>query len=746
MLRLIKYLKPYTFYILAAILLLFVMANADLALPDYLSRIVNVGIQQGGIENAVPSAIRQSQLEKLTLFMNPDEKVLVLDSYILVDQTSPDYTEKLSQIPGLADESVFLLKDLEKNQIEQLEPIMAKSLVIVSGITQAIENPEQAASMLGELPFDISQIPAGMDPFDMLKLAPPAQLEQLNIVINQRLGELEGNLLNQMAVAAIKAEYQALGIDMAKVQTNYILRIGGIMLLLSLLAGVTSISVSFLAARTSAGSARDIRREVFKKVESFSSQEFDSFSTASLITRSTNDVSQLQNVVFMIIRMAFFAPILGIGGVIRAVNKSPNMWWIIALAVVLILILILIVFAIAFPKFKIIQSLVDRLNLVTRENLSGMMVIRAFNKQGFEEKRFDKANRDLTDVSLYIARVMVIMMPVMTIIMNGLSIIIIWVGAHQIAQSTLQVGDMMAFLQYSMQIMFAFLMLSMLFIFLPRAFVSGDRIAEVLEKENVIQDPQEPKPLPQPFKGNVEFLDVDFRYPDAEEDVLHDISFTALPGQVTAFIGSTGCGKSTVVNLIPRFYDVSKGAILVDGVDVRDVRQSDLRDKIGYTPQRGTLFSGTIESNLRFADQQASEDTLREAVEIAQASEFVFNSPEGFDTEISQGGSNVSGGQKQRLAIARSLVKRPPIFIFDDSFSALDFKTDAALRKALKEKTGDSTVLLVTQRVATVKTADQIVVLENGRIVGKGTHQDLMQTCQTYQEIATSQLSKEELA
>jgi ATP-binding cassette subfamily B protein len=537
-----------------------------------------------------------------------------------------------------------------------------------------------------------------------------------------------------------------MGINLGRIQTHYILRTGGMMILVALLAGITSVSVSFLAARTSAGVARDIRKDVFTRVESFSSQEFNNFSTASLITRATNDVTQIQQVTFMVIRMAFFAPILGIGGVIRAIDKSPNMWWIIALAVGMLLLIVNITFFIATPKFKIIQQLIDRLNLVTRENLTGMMVIRAFNKQSFEEKRFDGANRELTRVGLFIHRIMTTMMPLNTLVMSGLQILIIWIGAHQIAQSTLQVGDMMAFLQYSMQIMWAFMMLSMLFIFLPRAAVSGDRIAEVLETENVIKDSQNPASFPQPFTGKVEFKDVYFRYPDAEECVLHGITFTAQPGETTAIIGSTGSGKSTVINLIPRFFDVTQGAVLVDGVDVRDVYQSDLRDKIGYIPQRGILFTGTVESNLRFADQEATEETLRQSIEIAQASEFVFANPEGLQAEISQGGANVSGGQKQRLSIARALVKQPPIFIFDDSFSALDFKTDTALRHALKEETGKSTVLMVTQRVATVKGADQIIVMDQGKIVGKGTHSELMQTCQTYQEIATSQLSMEELA
>ncbi len=492
----------------------------------------------------------------------------------------------------------------------------------------------------------------------MLRMAPD-RLEEIKQQITVQFESIPETLSTQMTTAAIQQEYEALGVDLGKIQTNYILQVGGVMVLLSLLSGVTNVGVSYLAARTSASVARDIRRDVFTKVESFSSQEFNKFSTASLITRATNDVTQIQQVVFMVMRMAFFAPIMGIGGVIRALDKSPNMWWIIALAVALLILLIVIVFFIAVPKFTIIQKLIDRLNLVTRENLSGMMVIRAFNKQGFEEQRFDGANKDLANVTLFINRVMAAMMPVMMLVMNGLSVLIIWVGAHQIAASTLQVGDMMAFLQYSMQIMFAFLMLSMLFIFLPRAFVSGDRLTEVLETENKIMDPDDPKPLPAPFIGKVEFRNVDFRYPDAEEDVLKNISFTALPGQVTAIIGSTGCGKSTVVNLVPRFFDVYKGAVLVDGVDVREVRQHDLRAKIGYTPQKGILFSGTVESNLRLADEDASEETLRESIEIAQAADFVFENPEGLEAPISQGGGNVSGGQKQRLSIARSLVKRP---------------------------------------------------------------------------------------
>jgi ATP-binding cassette subfamily B multidrug efflux pump len=746
MLRLTKYLKPYLIAILIAIALLFVQANADLALPDYLSKIVNNGIQQGGVENAVPKAIRQSEMDKLLMFVSADNKELVLDSYLLVEPASPQAAQYIKEYPALADGPVYVLKETDRAKLDALNSTMSRALVVVSGIEQMIADPSKAAAMGQALGFDLSKIPAGMDVFTLLAQMPAAQLTQISSAIDARFASLGPSMTTQMAVAAVETEYVALGMNTAKLQRDYILRIGGLMLLISLLGGACTIAVGFLASKTSSGVARDIRKEVFKKVESFSSIEFDKFSTASLITRSTNDVTQLQMVIGMIMRMVFYAPIIGIGGVIRALGKSANMWWIIALAVIVLLGLIVVVFTMSLPRFRRVQSLIDRLNLVMRENLSGMMVIRAFNKQEDEAERFDKANRDLTNNSLFVSRVMVTMMPVMMLVMNGLSLAIIWVGAHQIAESTMQVGDMMAFMQYAMQIVMAFLMMSMMFIFLPRAAVSGDRIADVLETEIAISDPQDPQPFKEPFSGEIEFQNVSFRYPSALEDVLHDITFTARPGETTAFIGSTGSGKSTIVNLIPRFYDVTGGAIFVDGTDIRQVRQSDLRDKIGYIPQKGMLFSGTIESNLLYADQNASPETLQEAADIAQATEFIVAKPEGFSAEIAQGGANVSGGQKQRLAIARALVKKPPIYIFDDSFSALDFKTDAALRKALKEKTGDSTVLIVTQRVATVKNADQIIVLDEGRVVGKGKHQELMQSCEPYREIAYSQLSEEELA
>jgi ATP-binding cassette subfamily B multidrug efflux pump len=746
MLRLSKYLKPYIPLIVLTIALLFVQAYASLALPDYMANIVNVGIQQGGVQNAAPSAIRQSEMNKLVLFMNSGDKALVLDAYTPVDKNSADYAQYVTQYPDLANEPIYVLKSVDQAKIDQLNPVMGKAFLIVSSIQQLMADPAKAAAMGQSFGFDLSKLPPGTDVFSLLAKLPASQLAQVTAAINQKFSGMDASLINQSAVVAIKAEYNALGMDTGKLQNGYITHTGIIMLLLSLLAGASTVTVGYLASKAAAGSARDVRKDLFERVENFSNTEFDKFSTASLITRSTNDVTQIQMVVFLLLRIVFFAPIMGVGGIIMALNKSTSMWWIIALAVLALICLIGVVFSVSLPKFRIMQSLIDRLNLVTRENLSGMMVIRAFNMQKFEEDRFDKANVDLTSTSLFVNRVMVTMFPFMMIIMNGLSLLIIWVGAHQVAQSSMQVGDMIAFLQYSMQIVFAFLMLSMMFIIIPRASVSGGRIADVLETKPTINDPQAPQQFKEPFSGAIEFRDVSFRYPDALEDVLHNISFTAYPGQTTAFIGSTGSGKSTVVNLIPRFYEATAGAILVDGTDIRQVKQHDLRDKIGYIPQKGMLFSGTIGSNLRYADEDAPDDSLKEAADIAQASEFIFEKPEGFEAEISQGGANVSGGQKQRLSIARALVKKAPIYIFDDSFSALDFKTDSALRKALKEKTSSSTVLIVTQRVSTIKNADQIIVLDEGKVVGKGRHEELMEDCETYREIAMSQLSMEELA
>ena len=761
MLRLVKYLKPYWWLILIAVALLFVQANADLALPDYLSRIVNIGIQQNGIENAVPVAIRQSEMNKLTIFMNAADKAAVLKDYTLVDKNSADYATYVKDYPDLANEPVYVLNKIDSSEISRLNPVLGKSFLIVSGIQEGLANPsaQTSTSMAGlaacfdptTLPpgfsmSNLSKLPAGMDIFTILARLPAATLTCMGNQIDSKFAALGTGMIVQAAAAPIKAEYTALGMNTNQIQTNYLFSVGTLMLLVTLLSGACTIAVGFLSARTAAGFARDVRRNVFERVENFSSTEFDKFSTASLITRSTNDITQIQMVVIMMMRMVIYAPIIGIGGVIRALAKSANMWWIIGLAVVVLLGLILTVFAIALPKFKAIQNLIDRLNVVTRENLSGMMVIRAFNMQDFEEDRFDSANKNLTKTLLFINRIMVVMMPLMMFVMNGVMLTIIWVGSHQVADSSMQVGDMMAFMQYAMQILFSFLMLAMMFIILPRASVSGDRIAAVLDTEPVIKDPPVPAKFPEPFKGTVEFRDVSFHYPGAEEDVLHNISFTARPGQTTAFIGTTGSGKSTIVSLIPRFYEVSGGELCIDGTDIRQVAQKDLRDHIGYIPQKSNLFSGTIESNLLYADENATPEDLKLAADISQASEFIEAKPEGMQAEVSQGGANVSGGQKQRLAIARALVKKAPIYIFDDSFSALDYKTDAALRRALKEHTGSSTILIVTQRIATIKNADQIIVLDEGRIVGKGTHAELMEDCEVYQGIALSQLSQEELA
>lgn len=745
MFKILKYLKPYLLLIVIAIGLLFVQAQADLALPDYMSKIINDGIQQGGIINAVPTAIRQSEMNKLTTFMSEDEKAGVLADYTLVNSGSTESQQYVDEYPTLATESIYVLNKIDQTETDKINPIMGKSFLAVYAVNEIMADPSKAAAMMQGSALDLSKIPPGQDVFTVLQSLPADVKSKITSAINEKFATLNTSMITQTAVTQVKAEYAALGMDTGKIQMNYVINIGILMLLVTLVSAVCTILVGFLSARVAAGMSRDLRRDLFKKVESFSKAEFDQFSTASLITRTTNDITQVQMLVIMSMRMIFYAPIIGVGAVIRAVDKSVSMSWVIALAVIILLGLILTVFSVALPKFKIIQKLVDRLNLVTREALSGMMVIRAFNTQKFEEERFDKANVDLTQTSLFVNRIMVIMMPMMMLLMNGLSILIIWVGAHQVADSVMQVGDMMAFLQYAMQVVMSFLMLSIMFIMFPRASVSGDRIAEVLAVQPSILDPKEPKHLAEPIKGVVKFDHVSFKYPNAEEDVLHDISFTAKPGQTTAFIGSTGSGKSTVVNLIPRFFDVTGGAISLDGIDIRELTQKDLRNHIGYIPQRGMLFSGTIESNLLYADENATTLDIEKAAEVAQATEFIADMPEKFETEISQGGSNVSGGQKQRLSIARALVKKPPIYIFDDSFSALDFKTDAVLRKALKDYTGGSTVLIVAQRIATIRTAEQIIVLDEGKVVGIGTHKELMESCETYKEIALSQLSKEEL-
>ncbi|OGO78589.1 MAG: ABC transporter [Clostridiales bacterium GWB2_37_7] len=740
MLKLVRYLKPFTVMIIAAIVLLFVQAMSDLSLPDYMSDIVNKGIQQGGIENAVPKALRQSTMNKLTIFMSDRDKAKVNKSYTFVDSSNVDYDKYVKDYPTLADEPIYILTETDKLEIDLLNPIIGKAILAVSGIEKAKTEAKD-----GQIELNGTKIPANVDLFALLAKQPIEKRTEFTQSMSEKFTALGDNMIIQAAIGPIKSEYQALGINTDKIQSDYIMSAGVLMLLISLLSAACTVLVGLLAARVAAGLSKNLRKDIFAKVESFSNTEFDKFSTASLITRTTNDITQIQMLVIIMIRMVVYAPIMGAGGVIKAIGKSSSMSWIITLAVVLLLGLILSVFVVAMPKFKMIQKLIDRLNLVTRENLTGMMVIRAFNTQEFEEKRFDKANTDLTNTNLFVNRVMVFMMPAMLLIMNGVTLLIVWVGAYQIANSAMQVGDMMAFMQYALQILFSFLMLSMMFIMIPRASVSAQRVAEVLDAKPTILDPKDPKNFDK-VEGIVEFINVSFRYPGAEEDALKNISFKAIPGQTTAFIGSTGSGKTTLINLIPRFYDASNGQVLIDEVDVRMVTQHDLREKIGYVPQKGSLFSGTIESNLRYADENATNEDINEAANIAQAMEFISERPEGIAAEISQGGANVSGGQKQRLSIARALVKKPEIYIFDDSFSALDFKTDSVLRKALKAQTEKSTVLIVAQRISTIMNAEQIIVLEDGKIVGIGTHSELMKSCEIYQEIALSQFSKEELA
>ena len=744
MTRIARYLKPYTLLIVGAILLLFIQANADLALPDYMSRIVNNVIQQGGVENAVPLALRKSTLDKINLFLTKKEQNEVDAAYLLIDSHSPDYQTYLSQYPILAKEPIYVLKQLEQNQIKTLNPILSRGLLTVSFLDRILANPAQAQAMGKGLGFDISKIPSNF--YQIFANMPAEQRAPLINAIQSRFNSMGESMISQMSISAVKAEYSALGVNTTSLQNGYILKTGGLMLLITLISVTATILVGYLAARVAAGLARDLRKAFFVRVSEFSNAEMEKFSTASLITRSTNDITQIQMVTMMMMRMVFYAPIIGIGGLIRAINTAASMWWIVAMMIVVLVGIIMSVFSLTLPRFKLIQSLIDRLNRVVRENLEGMMVVRAFNRQDFEEERFEKANRDLTRTTLFVSRVMVIMMPLMMFLMSGVSILVIWVGSHQVAQSSIQVGSMMAFMQYTMQIFFAFMFMSMMFIILPRASISADRIADVLETEPSIKDPPEPKHFPEPFQGVVEFKQVCFRYPDAEENVLDDINLIARPGETTAFIGTTGSGKSTIVNLIPRFYDVTCGAITIDGIDIRDVPQHELRSKIGYVPQKSNLFSGTIESNLLYGDENATEEELQMAAEIAQAAEFINTNPDGFQAEIAQGGINVSGGQRQRLAIARALVKKAPIYIFDESFSALDYKTDAALRRALKKYVANSTIFIVTQRVATIKNADQIIVLDEGRIVGKGKHHELMQTCEVYRNIALSQLTQEELA
>ncbi len=744
MVKLAKYLKPFLLGLALTILLLFGQAMSELNLPNYMSDIVNVGIQQNGIEHAAPDAVSPNGIKLMTAFMTNTEKQLVSENYQLVSSSDMDANGKAySSVYPKAGGELYVKRNMDGSIRDSLDHAFGAATWTLMHIAQDMAGqtvqPEAGVASPGMAGIDVTALYQALPMLGMLP-------ESTVAAAHEKALQNDGNMLKQSGILLTKAFYEELGVDIGGIQTAYILRIGLIMLAIALGGGLATVFVSLLSSRIAAGVARDLRKDVFAKIESFSNSEFDKFGTASLITRCTNDVTQVQMLLMMGIRMICYAPIMGIGGVIMAVRKSASMSWIIAAACVVLVCLIMVIMAVAMPKFKIMQKLVDRLNLVSRENLSGLMVIRAFATQRHEKKRFEAANGELTKTTLFVNRVMVFMMPAMTLIMNGVTLIIIWVGARQIADSAMQVGDMMAFMQYAMQIIMAFLMISMMFIFVPRAAVSAGRIAEVLGTKNSIADPEAPKHFRADMKGVVEFRNVSFRYHDAEEDAVSGITFTAKPGQTTAIIGPTGSGKSTLASLMLRFYDASKGQILIGGADIREVSLKDLRSRIGYVPQKGALLSGTIASNIKYGKKDASDIEVESAAKVAQATEFILEKPNLFESEIAQGGTNVSGGQKQRLSIARALAKNPEIFIFDDSFSALDFRTDVAVRRALKEYTGDSTVIIVAQRVGTIMNAEQIVVLDEGRIVGCGTHRELLKSCPQYFEIASSQLSQEELA
>ena len=745
--KLLKYLRPFAGAIIVAIMLLFVQAISDLSLPSYMSNIVNIGIQQKGIEDAVPKAIKSSELNKLLLFTNSDDKKVVEDNYKLIrkeELSDDDYEKYIKQYPELANEDIYVLDTKSKDVKRKLNEILGRPMLITS-----LFESGDATKVMGDS-GNVMAAPEGvdmanMDPFMMLSNMPEEQVLEIIKGINEKLDEMPESMVTQSAVTYVREQYKELGIDIDKVQTNYLFMAGAKMLGVALIGTIAAVIVTFIAARIAAALGRNLRKDVFNKVVGFSNAEFDRFSTASLITRTTNDIQQIMMLIVMGLRIVFYAPILGIGGIVKVVKSGAGMGWVIVVAVVSILSLVAVLFVFAIPKFKMVQKLVDKLNLVTRESLTGMLVIRAFSTEKYEEEKFERANMNLTKTNLFVNRAMSMMMPLMMFIMNGVTLLIVWVGSHRVDSGVMQVGDMMAFMQYVMQIIMAFLMISMVSVILPRALVSAGRVSEVLNTDIAIKNIENPVSFKVEEKGEIEFKNVSFKYPGADEYILKDINFKAKSGETTAFIGSTGSGKSTLINLIPRFYDVTSGEILIDGENIKNVSLHDLREKIGFVPQKGMLFSGTIESNLKYGGEHISDEYMHKAAEIAQATEFISSKESGFNTEISQGGTNVSGGQKQRLAIARALAKNSEIFIFDDSFSALDFKTDAKLRKAINEELSDSTLLIVAQRISTIMNADQILVLDEGKVVGKGTHKELMENCEVYRQIALSQLSKEEL-
>jgi len=738
MFNLMKFLKPFRWTIFTIFILLFIQAMSDLSLPNYLSRIVNVGIQQRGIKYAFPEAIRISTMKKIGLFINDADMALIEKCYLLLEGqriSKVDYETYVKRYPSLSHEPLYVLNIEDEGELERLDTVFRIPLMIV----YAIET-----NGISSFKMDID-IPKEIDPFAYLDQLPQEERDNLVRDIMKKASSIQEGITNQSAIGYLISEYEAIGIKIARIQRGYILYMGGFMLLFSLLGASCSIIVGFFSARIASGFARDTRRRIFSKVEHFSNIEFDRFTTASLITRTTNDIEQIQMFLVMMLRMVFYSPLMATGAIIMVLREDVSMLWIIAIGVVMIIIIISIEFYVAIPRFKIIQKLVDRLNLVTREILTGLMVIRAFNSQRYQELKFDAANKDLTRTTMFINSIMVIMMPGMMLIMNGAMLAILWFGAHRIELGALQVGSMMAFMQYTMHIIISFLILSITFMMMPRAGVSAQRISEVIKTEASIRDPQTPVKFDPRSRGHIEFQNVSFKYPAADDYVLRDISFTAIPGQTIAFVGGTGSGKSTLINLIPRFYDVTGGRILIDGADIRDVTQYELREKIGYVPQKSMLFSGNLESNIRYGREEASEEDIRKAAEISQSMDFINMNENGLKAEIAQGGMNLSGGQRQRISIARALAKRPDIYIFDDSFSALDFKTDAALRRVLKEETRNSTVMIIGQRISTVMNSDQIVVIHKGRVAGIGRHKTLMKDCEVYRELALSQLSMEEL-
>ena len=733
--KLFKFLKPYAAAVAAIICILVVQAYCDLSLPTYTSDIVNVGIQQGGIDEALPDTISKKDLNHLLLLVPSDRQKIVKNAYT-ESVEKYDYNGTVMELKASVKE--------DKKKVDRLSEILGKPMLMAAGfdsgseMTQKIE--EQMRTQMSGIP-NVDK----MDIYDMLEFMGAEGRNALIGQMDQQMDSMQDSIIAQAAAGYIKDAYTHIGIDTDQIETTYILHTGAKMLALTFLGMAASILVGLLASRVGAGVGRRLRENVFRKVVGFSNAEFDKFSTASLITRSTNDIQQIQLLLVMILRMVLYAPIMAIGGIWKVFHTNVDMSWIIGLAVAVIIVIVGFLFLVVMPKFKLIQNQVDKLNLVSREILTGLSVIRAFGTQKYEEERFDDANKALTKTNLFVNRAMTFMMPLMMFVMNSIAVLIVWVGGHSINDGAMQVGDMMAFIQYTMQIIMAFLMICMISVMLPRAAVSAGRVDEVLTSETMIHDPKNPSHIPEEGKGKIVFDHVSFRYPGAEEDVLHDISFTAEPGKTTAFIGSTGCGKSTLVNLIPRFYDVTDGKITIDGKDIRNVSQHELREKLGYVPQKAVLFSGDIASNILYGNPDGSEAEMTEAATIAQATEFIEQKKKKYKSTISQGGSNVSGGQKQRLSIARAIAKHPDIYIFDDSFSALDYKTDATLRAKLKEKTSESTVMIVAQRISTILHADQIIVLDDGQIVGKGTHKELLKNCEAYYQIASSQLSENEL-